>query len=362
MRPAAVHQFIPTFASRDAIGQHTLALRDLLRDLGFHSEIYSADIHRELRGEALDAHHYLQRPGDGSSWLVYQMSTYSPLADALLLDRPEPLVLDYHNITPAELFAPWEPTVAVGLDRARRQLAALAPRAVLGLADSAYNAAELADLGSPRTVVAPVIVDHGRFDAEVDPALAEQLGDGGPAWLFVGRLSPNKAQHDVVKAFAAYRRVFDPTARLWLVGGSSSAAYQAAVAGLVARLGLAGAVHLAGSVTAGELAAYYRAAAVFVCLSDHEGFCVPLLEAMHHDLPVVAYASSAVPETLGRAGLCLADKSPAVVAAAVWRVVSDPVVRRALVAAGRGRLADFAPERTRAALASAILTLTGARA
>jgi glycosyltransferase involved in cell wall biosynthesis len=152
--------------------------------------------------------------------------------------------------------------------------------------------------------------------------------------------------------------VFDPSARLWLVGGSSSDAYVRAVRGLVEALGLEGAVRLTGSVSPAALAAYYAAADVFVCASDHEGFCVPLLEAMHSGLPVVAYASSAVPETLGGAGVCLPEKSPGVVAAAVWRVVSDAGLRGRLVAAGRRRLEDFAPERTRATFATAIGALT----
>jgi L-malate glycosyltransferase len=355
----AVHQFIPSFAARDAIGHHTTQVQALLRRSGFDSEIYAEDIHPDVRGVARPFRHFTAgRPAD-RTWLLYQCSTSSSMAD-VLLERPEPLILDYHNITPAESFAPWEPVVAPRLDLARRQLARLAPRAQLGLAVSRYNAAELEDLGCRESVVAPIILDAGTFDGPTDEGLVGELSGGGTAWLFVGRLAPNKAQHDVVKAFALYRRVFDPGARLWLVGGTSSDSYLRAVRGLVSSLGLEGAVRLAGSVSAGELAAYYRAADVFVCASDHEGFCVPLLEAMHHGLPVVAHASSAVPETLGGAGVCLPEKSPSVVASAVWRVVSDEGLRRRLVAAGRRRVAEFDPARARDAHRTAIEALVGA--
>jgi glycosyltransferase involved in cell wall biosynthesis len=160
-------------------------------------------------------------------------------------------------------------------------------------------------------------------------------------WLFVGRLAPNKAQHDLLKALSVYRRVFDPEARLRLVGGSSSHAYATALVDFITALQLEDAVELCGEVTDAELAAHYRAADVFVSASDHEGFCIPLLEAMHHRLPIVAYGSSAIPETLGGAGLCLASKEPTVLAAAIHRVAHDRVLREALVAAGLRRLADF---------------------
>ena len=147
---------------------------------------------------------------------------------------------------------------------------------------------------------------------------------------------------------------------MWLVGGSSSDAYVRVVRGLADRLGVGGAVEFAGSVSQEALTAYYRSADVFVCLSDHEGFCVPLLEAMWHEVPVVAFGSSAVPETLGSGGVCLPEKSAGVVASAVWRVVSDRRVRDGLVAAGRRRLADFELSKTRAIFTTAIEELVEA--
>ena len=300
----------------------------------------------------------VEAPG---SAVIYQFSIGSVMTDPLLA-AGMPLALNFHNVTPPELFEPWELGLTPGLWWGRHQVAQLAGRVRLGIADSAFNADDLAKAGYPESVVAPIILDTGSFAGPVDQpmadALAAELPKGGTACLFVGRLAPNKAQHDLIKAFAVYRRVFDPTARLWLVGGASSDTYLQALRGLASAAGVADAVRFAGSVSPGELAAYYRAAGVFVCASDHEGFCVPLLEAMHHGLPVVAFASSAVPETLGGAGVCLPEKSPSVVAGAVWRVVSDPSLRASLVAAGHRRLADFAPERTRPVFAAAIEELT----
>jgi glycosyltransferase involved in cell wall biosynthesis len=157
-------------------------------------------------------------------------------------------------------------------------------------------------------------------------------------------------------ALAAYRRIYDPRARLRLVGGTSSPSYREALGRFVVDLGLEEAVDFAGSVTTSELVAYYGTADVFVCCSDHEGFCVPLLEAMHHCVPVVAYGVAAVPETMGAGGLVIPNKSPAHVAAAVHRVVEDAELRRTLISAGQARLAELEPSRVRARFTQAIET------
>ncbi len=287
--------------------------------------------------------------------LLYQTANGSAVAD-FVLARPETLAVNYHNITPVRFFADWEPGVVHGVAWGRAQLAAMGDRAALGIAVSRYNERELCGLGYRRTTVVPVLVDVDAFgdDAGVDPGADERPAGAGTRWLFVGRVAPNKAHHDLVKAFAAYRRAYDPAAVLRIVGPPSSAAYSQALRAFVEALGLTDAVDFAGPVSDAALAAHYRTADVFVCVSDHEGFCVPLLEAMHHRLPVVAYASSAVPETLGGAGLLLETKLPTTVAAAVHRVVTDADLRSGLVAAGRRRLADFALPVTSGRMAEAL--------
>ena len=176
----------------------------------------------------------------------------------------------------------------------------------------------------------------------------------GARWLFVGRLSPHKAQHDLVKALAAFRRFHDDRAHLYLVGGSSSGRYETALRGFVERLDLEGAVTITGAVSDAAKRAYYEAADVFVVASEHEGFLVPLIEAMHHRVPIVAYTVGAVGETLASAGLALDTKEPCTLAAAVARVVRDPQLRAQLVDAGTARRADFDITRTGPALLEAL--------
>ena len=350
-----IHQFIPSFAPRSAVGNHTLQVRNVLRDLGVHSEVFVGEAKREVEGISTPFHDYAGS-GDPRTWLLYQSSTGSPMVD-FLLQRPEPKLVDYHNITPAALFAPWEPHVGVELRAGRRQLADLAPVTELGLADSAYNRDELDRLGYRATAVVPILLDLESF-GHAPPAAVDRLrASAGATWLFVGRLSPNKAQHDLMKALAAYRRAYDPGARLRLVGGSSSHAYSTALERFRSELGLEEAVEFVGEVSDSDLAAHYRAADVFVCASDHEGFCVPLLEAMHHRVPIVAYASTAVPETLGEGGLLLDSKAPVTLAAAVQRVLTDAPLREALLAAGTARLAQVHPDVTRRRLTDVLAPL-----
>ena len=169
---------------------------------------------------------------------------------------------------------------------------------------------------------------------------------GGTDWLAVGRIAPNKCQHDVLLAFAVYRRIHDPQARLTLVGGQSAGLYWRALHRLAEDLSVSDAVTFTDVVSHAELLACYRTADVFLCLSEHEGFNVPVLEAMHFDVPVVAYAASAVPDTVGDGGLLLTDKDPVVVATAVERLRSDAALREELIVAGRKRVEHFSIART----------------
>jgi len=352
----AVHQLVPSLVPGDATAGHTLQLQGLLRDLGFDSEIYALAIHPDLEARARLVEE-LRGPTRADRFLVYQYSAVSGLAD-WLIGRREQVALDYHNITPPAFFRPWEPDIALSLLAAQVQVAQLAPRLRLGICDSGFNAADLRGRGARATTVVPILLDVRDFDDEPDPATSAALDrarqSGGSQWLFVGGIAPHKAQHRLVQALASYRRTFDPDARLALVGRVISPSYGCALRSLVHDLELEAAVDMPGWVDHRQLAAYYRAADVYVCLSAHEGFCVPLLEAMFHGVPVVAAAAGAVPETLAAGGLLIDDDSAHVVAASVGAVLSDSEARAALVAAGRARLGHFGLERTRAAMTAVV--------
>ena len=332
-----VHQFTAVLSGRDAVGHHTLALDRLLRELGAVTKIYAAHVNPESKDRA--THYRLHAEDPPADWIIYQASTGTPVAD-YLLERPEPLLVNYHNMTPSGFFYPWEPHIGAELDHGRRQLAGLCARARLGIADSEFNARDLRAAGVGRVEVAPVLVDDAVLPS----------GDGSGSFgsgskvtlLFVGRLAPNKCQQDLVSALAVLRR-WRSDVELVLLGSSSADSYRRALGDLVAELGVGDSVRFVGSVSSEELVGWYRRADVFVCLSEHEGFCVPLVEAMAWGVPVVAAAAGAVPETLGGAGLLLTDKSPLVVAAAVQRVLLDTGLREGLVHRGLVRAKELGP-------------------
>jgi glycosyltransferase involved in cell wall biosynthesis len=344
----AVHQFLPVFTAGDAIGNHVLRIRDTLRAAGYESEIFADDILPPMRKHArsfLDFKAPAGGPsGKGSVHLLYHLSTGSRMA-SWLAEQTAPLAVDYHNITPPEFFDRWQPQAAVVQREARAEMRRLASSTRYGLADSAYNARELTEEGYPDTAVVPILVDFSDYDASPDSAtltrLRRRAESGGAHWLFVGRVAAQKCQHDIIAAFATYRRLFDPRSRLSIVGGRTLLVYARALERLAVELEVADAVDFTDNLTFPQLLAHYRSADVFVALSEHEGFCVPLVEAMHFGVPTVAFASTAVPETVGDASLLLADKDPLTVAVAVGRVLTDDVVRKALIEAGHRRVEHF---------------------
>jgi glycosyltransferase involved in cell wall biosynthesis len=338
-----VDQVIPSLASRDAIGVSSLNLRDGLRAAGIDSDIYYGSFTPDVEQEGRPVIE-LGRATRGR-WLLYQASIGSPVYD-ILAARSEPKLVNYHNITPASLLRDWEPAVAYEASLGREQLARLAPQSRFAVADSGFNESELLALGYSGTAVVPLLIDMQSKSDLPDPDLTERLQgrkerEGGADLLYVGKISPHKAPHDLVKMLDVLRRTYDPAARLHLIGSPLGETYEPALRAFIAELGLEEAVNLPGSVSGAELEAYFRAADVFVMASDHEGFCVPLAEAMGHGVPIVAYGIAAVPETVADAGLVLPDKSPLPFAAAVGRVLGDPQLRSLLASAGRARAAGF---------------------
>jgi glycosyltransferase involved in cell wall biosynthesis len=256
-------------------------------------------------------------------------------------------ILQYHNITPAAFFAPYDPQLFRLAALGRRELATLAGHVDLALGDSDFNRRELEALGFTRTGVLPIAVNTERITAAPPrPALERILRDGLINVLFVGRIVPNKKIEDHVDSY--YRFIF--------VGRYDGVPrYYDQVRALIAEYDmLPDRFWFTGPVPDEDLAAFYRWADAYVSLSEHEGFCVPLVEAMAADVPVVAYAAGAVPETLGGAGLLFAPKDLELAAELLGSVVYDRGVRARVLDGQRRRLQDFAPDRIEAQLKSTL--------
>jgi glycosyltransferase involved in cell wall biosynthesis len=344
-----VDQLTPTFDSHDAISDEAVFVRDALRASGFQSMIYSPHIAPQA---ATKAAAYLPDCVRDADVVIYHFGIGSRISDDIAHFRNR-RALWYHNITPAEYYRQYSPIMANLLDAGRRQLEALTPHVDTLIADSAFNARELAQFTDAPIDVVPFTIDFRRFDTL--PTTEAVPSCVGVRWLAVGRIAPNKGLVRLVRAFAAYARVHRD-AQLVLAGAyRDSDPFHLHLRFEVGKLGLEGRVVFAGSVTDGELLALYESAHIYVTLSEHEGFSVPIVEAMFFDLPVIASTAGAIPETLGEAGMMVEDAASAAdIAALVDVVLSNEDVRNQVIMAQRERRCAFLPNNLAPPLTRAI--------
>ena len=348
-----IHQWVPAAHRGDAIGDSARRVRDLLRRMGHESDLFALTIDDELRNDVRPFTDPAARQGDIT---IFHFALPSPMT-AAFATLSGVRVLQYHNITPATFFAPYDAGLFRLAALGRQELATLAGRVDLALGDSDFNRQELEALGFARTGVMPIAVDTDRITSGPPrPALDRILGDGLINILFVGRIVPNKKIEDHIRLAEVYKRYVDSYYRFIFVGRYEAVPrYYAQIRALIAELDmLPERFWFTGQVPDEDLAVFYRWADVYVSLSEHEGFCVPLVEAMAANVPVVAYAAGAVPETLGGAGLLFSPKDLELAAELVGTVVYDRGVRDGVLDGQRARLQAFAPAAIEARLRKTI--------
>ena len=335
-RPRQVHQLLAALSYGDAISNEALAIREHLRSAGFASEIYAEGVHPRMAHLARPLWEYAGVSSPETVCLFH--FSIGSAASRLIYHAPDRLVAIYHNITPAEWLLGFHPHLAGLCYHGRRELAAFAARVELALGDSEFNRRELERAGYPRTGVLPIVLDLSRYRPPGSPTVRRLYDDGRTNLLFVGRIIPNKRIEDLIDVFALFQRA-RPDSRLLLVGDyRGHERYYARLLERVRELG-ASEVVFTGHVDDDDLRALYAVSHLFLCLSEHEGFCVPLLEAMVFRLPIVAYDAGAVAETLRGAGLLLRDKSPEWVAELIGRLLGDPRLKEAVLR-GQDRALD----------------------
>jgi len=352
-----VNQWVPAAHRGDAVGDSARAVRDRLRARGYASDIYALTVDESLQNDVRLFADPDARRGDVT---ILHFAVPSPMSEALS-ELKGGRVIQYHNITPAHFFAPYDPNIfriaAVG----RTELAGLVGRVDLALGDSEYNRRELEELGFDRTGVFPIFVNTDRLQlaAPVRP-LETCLDDGLANILFVGRIAPNKRIDDHIRLAEHFKRYVDTDYRFIFVGRTDAVPrYYATIRALMLEYEMpADRFLFVGSVPDDELAVYYRTARAYVSLSEHEGFCVPLVEAMAADLPILAYGAAAVPETLGGAGVCFAPKDLEYAAELLGMLVYDDALRNQVISGQRRRLNDFGLAPTERALDTMIANLT----
>ena len=328
-RARRAHQVVGALHPGDAVGREALAIRSHLRAAGYESEVFAGFVDPRLGVEAHPLSEHSACDGADAA-CVYHFSPGSP-AGRVALQARGPLAVVYHNVTPARFFAGWSDESARLAARADGELRELAGRASLGLAKSAFSRRDLEAAGFAASSVMPFIHDPGPPPAR-SPVFERLYDDGRRHVLAVGRLAPNKRLEDVLRAFALLQRGPVPRSRLLVVGDDGLHAYADGLRALARSLRLREVV-FCGRVEEDELRSAYALADVLVSLSEHEGYGVPLVEAMLAGVPVVAYDAGAVAETMAGAGVLLREKSPETVAGVIESLLGDESLRAAVLAA-----------------------------
>jgi glycosyltransferase involved in cell wall biosynthesis len=342
-----VNQWVPAAHKGDAIGDSARRVRSLLRQMGHQSELYAMTIDDDLQGDVIPWTDPAAARGDLT---IFHFALVSPMTTAFARLRSRK-VLQYHNVTPPHFFAGYDAAIFRLAKLGREDLKSLVGHTDLALGDSEYNRQELEQLGFTNTGVFPIAVDTDRITrAPRRPALEKVLeSEDWPNFLFVGRIVPNKKIEDHIKLAELFKRYVSEEYRFVFVGKTDATpTYYAALEALIARFRMPpGRFIFTGSVPDIDLATYYRKATVYISMSEHEGFCVPLLEAMAAEVPVLAYASTAVPDTLGGAGVQFAPKDLEYAAELLGELTYNGELRARVLAGQRRRLADFGDDRIR---------------
>jgi len=342
-------QLLPTLAFGDAVGNDTIALKHLLQELGYKTAIYAENI--DYRIDKHIVGHYTALPQlEQQDIIIYHFSTGSAVMERILRAQTCRKIMIYHNITPATFFQGYNDDLASLVQAGRDDLTKLRNLFDLCIADSHFNKQdlELAGYACP-IVVLPILVPFGDYDQKPNEELLKRYkNDGYTNILFVGRVVPNKKQEDIIKAFAYYRRTINDKVRLFIVGSyAGMEVYFSRLRRYVEALGInAKNIIFTGHTSFADILAYYRIADIFLCLSEHEGFCVPLVEAMKFNVPIIAYAAGAVPETLNGAGILIdkKHKSSAIIANVIDKILSDEQFKQEILHLQQKRLRDFAYE------------------
>lgn len=353
-----INQWVPAAHKGDAIGDSARRTRGLLRHMGHTSELYALTLDDELRGDVRPFSDPSAKSGDIT---IFHFALPSPMTRAFAR-LPHGRILQYHNVTPAFYFAPYDPALFRLASIAREELATLVGSVDLALGVSEFNRQELVALGFAPTGVLPLAVDVSRVTQSVQrPALEKILDDDFVNFLFVGRIAPNKRIEDIIRLAEHYKRYVDAYYRFIFVGKQDAVPrYYSAIRSLMSEYRLLNERFIfTGAVPDEDLAIYYRHASVYISMSEHEGFCAPLLEAMATDVPVLAYAAGAIPETLGGAGVQFFEKDMEYAAELLGAMTFDDQFRAGVIAGQRRRLMDFSDARTEQALRAVVTQSSG---
>ena len=354
----------PSFTTGDAVSNDALGMCDVLMKRGHNVRIF-CEVNGLKTRKVYDVSRIKRFLRSADDILIYHHSRGWASGISILKDILCRKVIKYHNVTPAEFFEGYSSNDVHLCKTGRIELEVVAQaKCDLYLSASAFNMDELIALGADnsRSFVVPPFHHIDRLEAiSADAAILRKYDDGKANILTVGRVAPHKSHVTLLEVFANYYYNCNRDSRLIVVGkgGEGLTPYSKLLFRAVQSLGLKDAVVFSGGVSDEALKAYYMLGDVFVTVSEHEGFCVPLIEAMSMKLPIAAFASAAIPETVGDAGLTWPERDPFLIAESVDLILQDNSIRAGLGLRGLRRYqAMFTNQKIENAFLSALANIT----
>ena len=337
----SIHQFVAGFAQRDAVSNEALVMKSIFRSWGFRSEIYSESnrVRPESRKFTKDISEY-DSDANSNDIILLHLSTGSRIND-YFAELPCKKAILYHNMTPSHYYDDIEYKTAYLLAKGRSQLKYLVNTATVNMTCSKYSADELIKLGYRDIKVLPLMIDFKNLLSKPDRKTLRQFDNGKINILFVGRCAPNKKIEDAISAFTLFNKTVERNSRFIHAGSLLGAEqYYFRLLANIKKLGINN-IHFTGIVTQPQLTALYKCADIFLCMSEHEGFCIPIIESMIHDVPVMAYSAAAVPETMDGAGILFKDKNFELIAEMMGKLINDSTFKTAVLRKQRERVERF---------------------
>jgi len=339
-----VHQFATSLTYGDAISDEMLEIQKALREKGYRSELFTRFYDPRTAGQVRDYREY-KSISSPQNVVIFHFSIGSPISK-MFFRIPDKRIMIYHNITPHEYFVDYHRILARECYKGRLEIKLFVDKVDLAIGDSEFNRMELESFGYEKTGVLPLLIDFSKFDQDGDPVIRQVYEKGKSTILFVGRVIPNKMFEDVIKTFYYYKKYFDPHSQLLLVGDyRGMERYLCALRNLVDNLELED-VHFTGHVDFSELVSCFKLSGVYLSMSEHEGFGVPLLESFYLGIPVVAYAAGAVEETMNGGGILLRDKDFFRTAALLDRIRINRDFRESVISSQKRALMKYRKENT----------------
>jgi L-malate glycosyltransferase len=334
-----IHQILPTISPGDAIGNEVMEIKRVLNEWGYKSEIYAQNIHPKINAKKYTEY---KKVSSRENILIFHFSIGSEVSE-FVTKLPDKKIMVYHNITPPEYFIGVNETLVNLLENGKKELRSLVDHIDLAVGVSEFNRLELQEMGFKNTDVLPIIMDFHEYSSP-NGKLLSKYDDDFVNLLFVGRVTPHKRQEDIIKVFYYYKLI-NPKSRLFLAGSYEGCEiYSDYLKKLIQDLNLKD-VHLLGKISFNDLISYYKLADIFISMSEHEGFCVPMLESMYFEVPIIAYKSTAIPFTLENTGILVNEKNYCEIAEMVNILIEDEGLRSIIVKKQKDRLDDFKREK-----------------